>query len=128
MTRLNVPTSTDNKPNAVSRLFVKEGFTDVSITAFQRAIAYIATASSAPDIKAEMGDGASEWASGSHVCIGASPAFVPYPTRMNANASCSSWGCSDGAVARRMVQLSDPGTSPAVDTKSKYAKTVPVNA
>src|SRR5216684_6599471 len=128
MTTLNVPTSTDNKPNAVSRLFVNQGFTDVSITPFQRAIAYIATASSAPDIKAEIGEGASEWASGSQVCIGASPAFVPYPMRRNANASCSSCGCSDGAVARRTVQFSDPGTSPAVATKSKYASTVPANA
>ena len=29
---------------------------------------------------AESGEGASEWASGSHVCIGAMPAFVPKPT------------------------------------------------
>src|SRR5260370_18141314 len=128
MTTLNVPISTDNTPNPMSRLFVNEGCTDASITAFHRAMAYIATARSTPDIRAEIGEGASEWASGSHVCIGASPAFVPYPMRRNANASCSSCGCSDGAVARRTVQFSDPGTSPAVAAKSKYAKTVPVNA
>src|SRR6266851_5744745 len=128
MTTLNVPISTDNRPNPVSRLFVNQGCTDASITAFHRAIAYIATASSTPDIRAEIGDGASAWASGSHVCIGARPAFVPYPMRRNANASCSSCGCSDGAVARRTVQFSDPGTSPAVATKSKYANTVPANA
>src|SRR6266852_7999005 len=112
MTTLNVPISTDNRPNAVRRLFVNQGFTDASITAFHRAIAYIATASSTPDIMAEIGDGASECASGSHVCIGASPAFVPYPMRMNANASCRSCGCSEGAAARSTVQFNDPGTSP----------------
>src|SRR5437868_2019993 len=47
---------------------------------------------------------------------------------MNANANRSNSGCSDGAASRRTVQLSDPGTSPAVETKSKYASTVPANA
>src|SRR6266852_8085685 len=112
MTKLNAPIVTDKSPKPVSRLSVNQGLTDTSTTAFQRAIAYIATASSTPDIMAEIGDGASEWASGSHVCIGASPAFVPYPTRMNANASCRSCGCSEGAAARSTVQFNDPGTSP----------------
>src|SRR6266849_2972221 len=128
MTRLNVPIITDNSPNPVSRLLVNHGSTAASITAFQRAMAYMATARSTPDIMAERGDGASECASGSHVCIGARPALVPYPTTRNANARCNSSGCSDGAAFRSTVQLSDPGTSPAVDTKSKYANTVPVNA
>ena len=46
-------------------------------TAFQRMIAYSATASSTPDIMAESGAGASAWASGSHVCIGARPGLRP---------------------------------------------------
>ena len=53
------------------------GPTAAFTTAFQRMIAYIATASSTPDIIAESGAGASEWASGSQVCIGARPALVP---------------------------------------------------
>src|SRR5512140_160535 len=47
---------------------------------------------------------------------------------MKANASCRSSGRSDGAAARSTVQFSAFGTSPAVETKSKYASTVPVNA
>src|SRR5947208_12409056 len=47
---------------------------------------------------------------------------------MNAKASCSSSGCSDGAASRSTSQFNDPGTSPAVATKSKYASTVPANA
>src|SRR5260370_40572287 len=101
MTTLNVPISTDHRPNPVSRLFVNQGCTDASITAFHRAIAYIATASSTPDIKAEIGAGASAWASGSHVGIAANPAFVRDPIGGNATANCSSCGSSDGAGARR---------------------------
>lgn len=69
--------ATDRSPKPISRLLVNAGSTEASMTAFYRAMAYIATASSTPDIMAEMGEGASECASGSHVCIGASPAFVP---------------------------------------------------
>ena len=105
----------------MSNLLVNQGLTAVSITAFHRAIAYTATANRTPDIIAEIGDGASAWASGSHVCMGASPAFVPYPTTMNPNARCKSSGCSDGAALRSRVQFRDPGTAPAVETKSKYA-------
>src|SRR6266511_4240338 len=47
---------------------------------------------------------------------------------MNANASLTSSGCSDGAASRSTRQFSAPGRWPAVDTKSEYASTVPVNA
>ena len=47
---------------------------------------------------------------------------------MKAKASCRSSGWSEDAAARSVVQFSDPGTSPAVATKSKYARTVPANA
>ncbi len=40
-------------------------------------MAYSATASSTPDIVADSDAGASEWASGSQVCMGARPALVP---------------------------------------------------
>ena len=128
MTRLNAPSATDARPNAINSVVVNRRSTAPSTTTFHRAMAYMATASSTPDIIAEIAGGASECASGSQVCIGASPAFVPYPIRMNAKASCSSSGCSDGAASRSTSQFNDPGTSPAVETKSKYASTVPVNA
>src|SRR3990167_9316338 len=47
---------------------------------------------------------------------------------MKAKASCINSPCSVGAAARSTVQLSAFGTRPAVDTKSKYASTVPANA
>src|SRR5262245_3338031 len=47
---------------------------------------------------------------------------------MNANASSMSSGWSDGAACSMTLQFSAPGSRPAVDTKSKYARTVPVNA
>src|SRR3990172_3100128 len=47
---------------------------------------------------------------------------------MNAKASRSSSGWSDGAAVRRTDQLSEPGPWPPVETKSKYASTVPANA
>src|SRR2546425_3660111 len=112
----------------MSSALVNAGAIAASTTLFQRAIAYTPTASSTPDIIAEIGDGASECASGSHVCIGARPALVPYPIRMNANASRISSGWSDGAALRSTSQFRAPGTRPAVETKSKYARTVPVNA
>src|SRR2546426_7737943 len=47
---------------------------------------------------------------------------------MNANASCNSSGCSDRAAPCNTLQFNALGKWPAVDTKSKYARTVPVNA
>jgi len=53
------------------------------------------------------GLGASEWASGSQVCIGANPTFVPYPITASRNArrrlsrsSDAAWTNSDGHVSR----------------------------
>ena len=69
--------ATDSRPKAINIRFVNSGPIETSTTAFHRAMAYIATASSTPDIMAETVDGASEWASGSQVCMGARPAFVP---------------------------------------------------
>src|SRR6266567_481970 len=47
---------------------------------------------------------------------------------MNAKASRSGSGWSDGAAARSTFQFNASGTGPAVATKSKYANTVPANA
>src|SRR5438552_10338723 len=47
---------------------------------------------------------------------------------MNANASCRSSGCSDGAASRSTLQFNASDTWPALETKSKYARTVPANA
>ena len=48
-----------------------------STIGLNRKMAYAPTLSSTPDISALTGAGASLWASGSQVCIGARPAFVP---------------------------------------------------
>ena len=102
--------------------------TATSTMAFQRRMAYSATASSTPDIIADKGDGASECASGSHVCVGASPALVPKPTSRNTNASRATCGCSAAAASRSAVQCSATLMSAPVAAKSTYASTVPVNA
>ena len=60
MTRLKLPIPTDSSPAPRSRALVKPGVSAASTTAFQRAMAYMATASSTPDIIAEIAEGASE--------------------------------------------------------------------
>ena len=75
-----------------------------------------------PDSIADAGAGAWLCASGSHVCIGASPIFVPYPTRKNRNASRRKRGSSRFAAAGIAVYVS--GTSPA----ARERKMIPRNA
>ena len=61
----------------MSNAFVNAGATAASTTLFHRAMAYIDTATRTPDIIAAIGGGASAYASGIQVCIGARPALVP---------------------------------------------------
>ncbi len=56
-------------------------------------------------MRALMGAGASLYASGFHVCMGANPAFVPKPTRTNTNASLSTEGSSSLATCMREDQF-----------------------
>ena len=68
--------------------------------------------SSTPDMSAETGAGAWLWASGSQLCIGASPAFVPYPRTIRPIASRTTPGfrCREAAISE--VQSSDPAGWP----------------
>jgi len=52
-----------------------------------RKMASIAQLSSTPESRAQIGEGAWLWASGSQVCIGASPALVPKPTNTSRKAA-----------------------------------------
>ncbi|SRR5258706_7261549 len=56
-----------------------------------------------PENIAETGAGAWLWASGSHVCMGASPALVPNPTKTNRNPTRSVAGSRREADARSVV-------------------------
>ena len=64
----------------------------------------IAHFSSTPESNAETGLGASEWASGSQVCMGNRPAFVPKPMAANTNAIWMSWASNCVAYGRIEVQ------------------------
>ena len=54
-----------------------------------------------PLIKAETGEGAAGCASGSHTCIGRSPAFAPKPKRARKNAML-------GHAPERMIERIEP--------------------
>jgi hypothetical protein len=77
--------------------------------------------SSAPDISAETTDGDSLWASGSHVCSGARPIFVPYPTSRKMRAARSQIGFSRGPEATRSPSTSGicPWRGPEAATARK---------
>jgi hypothetical protein len=60
--------------------------------------------SSTPDSRADTGLGASEWASGSQVCMGNRPALVPKPMAANTKAIIVSEWSSAGAMGRMDVQ------------------------
>src|SRR5258705_10130873 len=126
--RLKLPTAAVVIPTMMSSESLKAEPTARSTIVFQRTIAYKATESRTPDIIADSGEGASECASGSHMCIGASPALVPKPTSRNTNASRATCGCSAVAAARNDVQCSATLMSAPVVAKSTYASTVPVKA
>lgn len=61
---------------------------------------------------AEIGEGASLWASGSQECRGASPALVPYPTMIKIKASLITEGSSLEPISIRTVQLMASPDSP----------------
>ena len=59
---------------------------------------------STPESRADTGLGASEWASGSHVCMGNRPALVPKPMAANTNAIIMRGRSMNGALGRMAVQ------------------------
>ena len=59
---------------------------------------------STPDSRADTGLGASEWASGSQVCMGNRPALVPKPMAANTKAIIMSEWSRVGAMGRMEVQ------------------------
>ena len=62
----------------------------------------------APESRAETGEGASEWASGSQAWSGATPIFVPNPTRMKEKAIFSQNGLISPARRPRSEKNSEP--------------------
>ena len=66
----------------------------------------------APAIRAPTIPGASPYASGFHVCMGANPIFVPYPTTSSTKAACSQGFENPGALRTRSSNSSE-GSPPA---------------
>ena len=63
-------------------------------------------------MSAETGAGAWLWASGSQLCIGASPTFVPYPRTRSPIARRTTPGSRRWEAAISEVQSSDPAAWP----------------
>ena len=57
-----------------------------------------------PESRADTGLGASEWASGSQVCMGNRPALVPKPMAANTKAIWMSVGSKPLETSRTLVQ------------------------
>ena len=82
----------DNRPNTMRIPPEKSSSPAATIILLVLKIPRKAQLSSTPDKRADAGLGASLWASGSQVCMGASPILVPYPTRMKTNPALSHMG------------------------------------
>src|ERR1700684_1971713 len=83
--------ATDNNPiTIIHRPILASG--DNNTIERSRRIAYRGIEVLTPESTAHTGDGAWLWASGSHVCIGARPTFVPNPTKTSRNASLNKLG------------------------------------
>src|SRR5439155_17447732 len=96
----------DSSPKRMSQVDENEGPAVMSTTALNRINAYKPTFNNTPDISALTGAGASLCASGSHVCMGASPAFVPYPIKRKTKANWTTRGESCGPRAISVDQHS----------------------
>ena len=79
-------------------------------------------------IRAPAGDGASRYASGFHVCIGANPALVPYPINANTTPIRSVNGCSVSARSMNRVQCRPDNPSPSCPCADAKIRTVPSRA
>ena len=73
----NAPTSTENKPKAMSICPGHAACKLPSTSTLLRMTAYSATLSNRPDSTADTGVGPSACASGSQLCKGAKPTLVP---------------------------------------------------
>ena len=79
--RKSPATRNETSPKAISRCPAVWGAAvprrAPSVSIFRRTRAYRATLRRSPESTADMGVGPSEWASGSQLCSGTRPTFVP---------------------------------------------------
>src|SRR6266545_3883445 len=80
-------TASERRPKAMSTGWANEPSPAAATTSVTRATPRKAQLVSAPDIRPLTRLGASPYVSGFQVCIGASPIFVPKPTRRNRTAA-----------------------------------------
>src|SRR5437667_202267 len=97
--------STDSRPSFNSKSPENSGPSDAFEIKWILRMQYKAPFSMPTAISTPAGDGASRYASGFHVCIGARPALVPYPINANTTPSRRVKGCSSGATCMKRVQL-----------------------
>jgi len=114
--RKAVAMATDSSPKNVSREEEKPG-TAAWARMCTLSTPYMAQLSRTAERRALMGVGDWLWASGSQVCIGARPAFVPRPTTMKMKATFTRAGSSWSATARSADQsrVSAPSPSAAIE-------------
>src|ERR1022692_2067740 len=80
-----------------------------------------------PERSALTGVGASPWASGSHVCMGARPAFVPRPTMTKTKATLTTPELRRPELATILVQ-SIPGDEGTAEVLAYENRTIPKSA
>ena len=91
-------TAIEKRPSPITIGAVKAAPAAWSTMFFSRSTAYRAMFSMRPESIALMGVGASACASGNQVCMGATPALVPYPIKIKTKASLRVVGSSVGAT------------------------------
>ena len=103
--QLNPTMASDSAPITTTTVRGSMPRRTASVTWMKRTIPIIAVLSRAPDSIADTGAGPSLCASGSQVCIGASPTLVPKPINTSRNAASAMVGLSCGATERSAPQV-----------------------
>ena len=120
-------TAIEIRPKNTSRSELKTASLAADSNACVRRIAKKAQFNSAPESNADTTDGASLWASGSHVCSGARPILAPYPTRNKRNAALSQSGFRSAACAIRLSMVKWV-VGPPADRAATATKKLPKSA
>src|SRR3990167_8123692 len=122
---IKAATDIEITPKNTSSSREKYGPIATSTTDLNRKSARKATLSNTPESKLLIGAGALLWASGSHVCMGTKPTFVPYPIKIKMNAILAINGSSAEAWDNMSCQLINPGKPACMDGYRK--RKVPKN-
>ena len=112
---INAATNIENNPIASSVRSAIRASPAALTTARTRKMAVKATVVTPPARIAPTMPGASPYASGFHVCIGARPIFVPYPTSNNTHAVSTQGRDKLAPCAASAVNVKSPTPPPCND-------------